>query len=151
MHKKAGEYMKALTLIQPWATLIAMKEKKIETRSWRTLYQGELAIHAGKKIDKKICEREPYKSVLAAHGYTSDNLPTGCVVAVCTLLDCCKIFYDEADGVSRLMDFGCTKIEGNELAFGNYTAGRYGWKLHDVKMLIEPIPAKGALNLWEWL
>lgn len=44
--------MKALTLIQPWATLIMLGEKQIETRSWNTKYRGKLAIHAGKKIDK---------------------------------------------------------------------------------------------------
>ena len=143
--------MKALTLIQPWATLIALGEKRIETRSWKTLYRGELAIHAGKKIDKKICNQEPFKSILAKHGYITENLPTGCVVAVCNVIDCSKIFYDEVDEVSRLMDYDCTKIQENELAFGDYTPGRYGWKLSDINILAEPIPAKGALSLWEWL
>lgn len=142
--------MKALTLIQPWATLIALKEKKIETRSWETQHRGEIAIHAGKKIDKNVCNQEPYKSILASHGYSSNNLPTGCIIAVCNLADCCKIFYDKVDEISRLMDSDCTKIQGNELAFGDYTAGRYGWKLHDVKMLAKPIPAKGSLSLWEY-
>lgn len=39
--------MRALTIRQPWATLIARGEKTIETRSWRTSYRGEVAIHAG--------------------------------------------------------------------------------------------------------
>lgn len=39
--------MKTLTLHQPWASLIAMGVKKIETRSWGTKYRGPLAIHAG--------------------------------------------------------------------------------------------------------
>ena len=39
--------MKALTLHQPWATLIALGVKTIETRSWRTNYRGPIAIHAG--------------------------------------------------------------------------------------------------------
>ena len=142
--------MKALTLIQPWATLIALGEKKIETRSWRTLYRGKIAIHAGKKIDKEVCNQEPFKSILAAHGYTANNLPTGCIVAVCNLIDCCQIFYDKVDDVNRLMDYDCTKIQGNEFAFGDYTSGRYGWKLSDIKILAEPIPAKGSLRLWEW-
>ena len=41
--------MKVLTLFQPWATLVILGEKKIETRSWKTNYRGEIAIHAGKK------------------------------------------------------------------------------------------------------
>ena len=40
--------MKALTLHQPWASLIAVGAKKIETRPWSTKYRGPLAIHAGK-------------------------------------------------------------------------------------------------------
>lgn len=39
--------MKALTVRQPWASLIACGEKKIETRSRATQHRGPLAIHAG--------------------------------------------------------------------------------------------------------
>ena len=38
--------MKALSLRQPWASLIANGHKTIETRTWRTRYRGPLAIHA---------------------------------------------------------------------------------------------------------
>lgn len=42
--------IKAITLHQPWATLIALGFKTFETRSWATLAVGDpLAIHAGKK------------------------------------------------------------------------------------------------------
>ena len=40
--------MKALTLTQPWASLVACGAKTIETRSWRTPYRGPVAIHAAK-------------------------------------------------------------------------------------------------------
>jgi hypothetical protein len=36
--------MKALTLIQPWASLVAIGAKRVETRGWRTSYRGPLAI-----------------------------------------------------------------------------------------------------------
>lgn len=39
--------MKALTVRQPWAGLIAYRLKWIETRPWRTHYRGWIAIHAG--------------------------------------------------------------------------------------------------------
>ena len=45
--------MKAITIIQPWATLIALGEKQFETRSWFTKHRGELAIHAGKRSTAK--------------------------------------------------------------------------------------------------
>lgn len=45
--------MKALTIIQPWATLIASGHKMNETRSWKTNYRGEVLIHAGKNPKRK--------------------------------------------------------------------------------------------------
>lgn len=45
--------MKALTLWQPWATLVAMEVKKIETRCWSTKYRGEIAIHSAVKPQAK--------------------------------------------------------------------------------------------------
>jgi len=41
--------LKAITILQPWASLIACGAKQIETRSWATKYRGQLAIHAGKQ------------------------------------------------------------------------------------------------------
>lgn len=35
-----------LSLWQPWATLVALGVKSIETRSWSTKYRGPIAIHA---------------------------------------------------------------------------------------------------------
>ena len=47
--------MKAISLWQPWASLIACGAKPFETRSWappRELIGQRIAIHAAKKIDK---------------------------------------------------------------------------------------------------
>lgn len=46
--------MKALTIIQPWATLIASGHKMNETRSWKTNYRGEVLIHAGNLPGNKL-------------------------------------------------------------------------------------------------
>ena len=40
--------MRAISLHQPWATLVAIGAKKIETRHWATDYRGELLIHAAR-------------------------------------------------------------------------------------------------------
>lgn len=40
--------MKAITILQPWASLIACAAKQIETRSWVTQYRGPIAIHVAK-------------------------------------------------------------------------------------------------------
>jgi hypothetical protein len=48
--------MRGLTLTRPWATLIAIGENSIETRSWGTLYRGELVIHSAKGIPRDARE-----------------------------------------------------------------------------------------------
>ena len=40
--------MKLISLWEPWATLLATGQKRIETRSWSTDYRGPVAIHAFK-------------------------------------------------------------------------------------------------------
>lgn len=40
--------MKAISLKQPWASMIAREEKTIETRTWPTKYRGDLLIVASK-------------------------------------------------------------------------------------------------------
>lgn len=41
----------ALSILQPWATLIVVGAKDIENRTWATRYRGPLLVHAGKKLD----------------------------------------------------------------------------------------------------
>ncbi|GIO08952.1 hypothetical protein J31TS6_49800 [Brevibacillus reuszeri] len=143
--------MKAITIHQPWATLIALGEKKFETRSWSTKYRGPIAIHAAKKVDKVICLEEPYSSVLAKHGYTADNMPTGAVVATSILADCYKTNpFGLSDYVQLVSDEATKSIDGIEFAFGDYSRGRYAWEMTDVQQLPDSVPAKGQQGLWNW-
>ncbi len=134
--------MKALSLTQPWAMLVAIGEKQIETRSWNTSYRGIIAIHASKSFPKAardLCYRTPFNSSLKSEGYEGySNLPLGMVIAIARL--------------QRIMDTDdiVAKISQKEKAFGDYSSGRYAWYFTDVFMLPMPIPAKGMLNLWEW-
>ncbi|SHJ12430.1 ASCH domain-containing protein [Clostridium magnum] len=145
--------MKTITLIQPWATLIALGEKKFETRSWKTNLRGPLLIHAGKKIDKEACNMEPIKSTLAKHGLTAKNLPTGCIIAKTKIINVCLVLEEYVNWANvKLIDHEETNyaIEGNEFYFGNYEKGRYAWWLQNVEMLKKPIPAKGQQGLWNF-
>lgn len=145
--------MKVISVIQPWATLIALGEKEFETRSWATEYRGEIGIHASKKIDREVCRQEPFRSVLAKHGYDETNLPTGAIIAVGNLTDCLEITKSFSDGktIAHKGDIENLKIYfgKKELAFGWYAAGRYAWELLNMKQ-IEPIPAKGRLRFWNY-
>ena len=40
--------MKAITIWQPWASLLVSGRKRYETRSWATSYRGPIAIHAAR-------------------------------------------------------------------------------------------------------
>lgn len=140
--------MKAITIHQPWATLIALGEKRLETRSWATKYRGPLAIHAAKRVDNEICLEEPFSTVLAKHGYTADNLPTGAIVATCQLTECHKVIEDY--GKAALIGEELLRISSPEYDFGWYEIGRYAWEMTDVQQLSGPIPAKGQQGLWNW-
>ena len=158
--------MKALTLTQPWAMLVAIKAKTFETRSWSTDYRGPLAIHVSKRIPPEYrrlvywAAPEPFRSALkdvlwferpakifGVDGTEltapTEKLHLGCVIATCELV---QVYRTE-----ELYRAGKFKQIGQyELAFGDYTPGRYAWKLANVKLLPEPIPAKGSLGLWNW-
>jgi hypothetical protein len=144
--------MKALTMTQPWATLVAIGENSIETRSWSTRYRGPLAIHSAKGFPadaRELCEMSPYREVLARAGYRdASELPRGEIIAVATLVDVMKF------NKSTLKDVRARAARGefpqHEADFGDFSAGRFGWILKDVVRLKEPIPAKGMLGLWEF-
>lgn len=148
--------MKAITIMQPWATLIALGEKKFETRSWSTKHRGQLAIHAGKKIDRDAYMREEIYTTLQKHGIMFiDDMPTGAVVALCNLEECYKVDNRSECGTIGLQaNNGKFKVWGgwrdNEYYFGDYADGRYAWELTDVKQLPVPVTAKGQQGLWNW-
>jgi hypothetical protein len=151
--------MKAITLTQPWATLVAIGAKRIETRSWSTTYRGPLALHAaaglgpigGKRgLLETIALSNHMRNALNSAGLTNiDELPRGAIVAVCELVDIYKIpdgvtgFYAEESSIR----FDLTP---QERAFGDFTPGRFAWLLDTVRRLDAPILVKGALGLWEW-
>lgn len=136
--------MKALSLTQPWATLVAIGAKRFETRSWGTNYRGPLAIHAAKGFPKDcalLCVEEPFHSALRRAGITgADALSRGFILATCELTECLRT------------EMVIPLIRGtDEEKFGDYGDRRYAFKLENLQLLTIPIPAKGALGLWEWV
>jgi hypothetical protein len=76
------ENVRAITIQQPWASLILDGKKKTEFRSWPTKHRGPLAIHAGLGIDKDECRRV---------GYDAEKLPRGRVLCIAEMYDCKKL------------------------------------------------------------
>jgi len=134
--------MKAVTLHQPFASLIAIGAKKYETRSWQTHHRGPIAIHAAvKRIPPRMWNmfwHDPFYRYLRGAGYMDPtHLPRGAVVCIADLVDC----YE----VSTIKN-----VTDDERAFGNWTPGRYAWKLENVIRLPTPIDATGQQGLWDW-
>lgn len=150
-----NQTMKAITIWQPHATLIAIEEKLMETRGRRTHYRGRIAIHAAKYIDRAACEEAEIKVALARHGYIVDSLPTGAVVAIANLTECWEVIREEEGQQSFLLDSQKNKTisiaqDSNEYLFGDFAIGRFGYEMSGVKGLLAPIPIKGQQGLWNW-
>ncbi len=162
--------MKALTIWQPWASLIAAGEKIYETRSWPTKYRGPIAIHAAMKDPAKLPIWTP-----ELEKYTADNekigpaifLPTGCVVAIGELVNVWHIVYHPGLDVDRAkhIDVGAESMSTDkhapdfgdyfvptekEMALGDWTPGRYAWEIRNVKILEIAPEVKGHQGLWDW-
>jgi len=181
--------MKALTLWQPWASLIAVGAKRIETRSWSTKYRGPLAIHAAaRKPDIESGEDGPCGEIgwwrddrdyttlaqwtppargdapnwvlYVAPEFIGHVMPLGKVVATCDLVDVVpteNVYTDRTTFLGTSPGGGWLRhpegpvlLTQPEIACGDYSARRFAWMLDNVVMLDEPIPAKGARQLWDW-
>lgn len=79
--------MKGLTLTQPWATLVAIGAKRVETRSWSTNYRGPIAIHAAKGFPpeaRALCDEEPFRSCLVRSPVRSRADVSGTTYRTCS-------------------------------------------------------------------
>ena len=143
--------MKAITIWQPWASLLVSGQKKYETRSWATSYRGPIAIHAAKRpvrriIDALAADRDGdgwrtlqrLDSLFLKRRHL-EELPIGAIVGNAVLVRCNAI--DEAF---------VAKLTPQERDLGDFTLGRYAWEFFDMVAADLPIPARGAQGLWEW-
>lgn len=134
--------MKAITILQPWASLIACGAKVIETRSWETKYRGPIAIHAGKFHNKSVCLDNPFYAALTSRGQDPYNLPYGQVIAIADLIACEKMTMNHIVA-------WCNVYGRQEITFGDFSPGRYAWILENVR-LIAPVTARGQQRIWTW-
>ena len=129
--------MKALSLWQPWASLMAAGGKTPETRGWPTAYRGPLAIHAAKRpMDAET--RQLYLEWIEDGVLTVDlgPLPYGAIVAVVDLVDCIHTEDVAVDVFKREWDFG------------DFGPGRWAWVTRNPRR-VGPIPWRGAQGLFE--
>lgn len=136
--------MKALSILQPWAGLIACGAKRVETRSWpppEELIGQRIAIHASKRLVV-----DAGWEALEAAGFQptwAHAMPRGCIVGTAIL-----------GAFGRISDDGITPFRlrardsRTERLLGDWSPGRWLWALDDAQALLRPIPCRGALRLW---
>lgn len=140
--------MKAITLWQPWASLIALRVKTIETRTharFACLAGQKIAIHAGRTWDPNA-ERAVYLALdgalPACLGRTLDASvarladyrawPVSCVVARARVVE--ARWLRESDSRAA-----CCQADG-----------LYGLVLDDIAPFMPPILCSGHQGVWEW-
>lgn len=130
--------MKALSLIQPWASLVANGAKHWETRSWRTHFRGPVAIHASKGFPgeyRDLCWLEDFATALE---FATDRaLPLGAIVAVVEITDC----LPTSEWLQKHQSYP-------EEDFGGYGPNRFAWHIENVRKLTTPIPCSGNRGFW---
>lgn len=121
--------VKAISIQQPFATLIATGRKEYETRGRRTNYRGPIAIYASKTMWENGDELMRKWNITEA--------PTGVTSRPGRLVEC----VPTEELVKR--------ISTEEKECGFHGPGRFGWRIVDVVPLPQPIPAAGS-NVVPW-
>ena len=112
--------MKALSVRQPWASLIANGLKTIEVRTWLTHYRGPLLICASAyKVRNEI-----------AGGY----YPFGVMLAAVDLLDVRPLARRDLKAAAMSSRFVIDR--------------EFAWVLANLR-LVRPVPVKGRLGLFD--
>lgn len=128
--------MKVLSIKEPFASLIKEGYKKIETRSFKTNYRGEIYIHASiKKVTESYEDNKILNDLMKKVIYNYGNIICKANLVDCKLMD--EKFLEEI------------KNNSQEESLGIYKLGRYAWILEDIEV-IDSIPAKGNLNIWNY-
>ncbi|TDQ27647.1 ASCH domain-containing protein [Tenacibaculum caenipelagi] len=143
--------MKALSIKQPWASLIANGIKDIENRTWKTSFRGRIYIHSSLKkagnLPNILTEEQAWyiTSKVKEMPQKVDYMPFGAIIGEVDIIDCVinheSIWAEKTNGV----------IVGNEFHTNRDTKIIYNWVLANPVSYKEPIlNVKGKLSLWDF-
>lgn len=126
--------LKALTICEPYATLILRGLKPVENRTWETPYRGPMYLHAGKS--RQWLTLDPGKTMDVSYKIPLSEMHFGAVIGIVHLIDCVHI--------SKM------PVQYPSLATHEHTNGPWCWVLDQKRITpIGPWPWKGALGLFE--
>ncbi|MET9497447.1 hypothetical protein [Streptomyces sp. NPDC006552] len=122
----AGDWIRGISIRQPWATAIAAGAKPIENRPQPWFWRGWLLLHAGVQTD-----RPALRLPLVARAIRGRDLPTGAVIGVARLTGC----HQDPDGAPPCGPWS--------------EPGQWHLELADVQELALPVPVRGRLGPWK--
>lgn len=152
--------MRALTLTQPWAGLVASGIKLVENRP-RSMIKREdfgkrFAIHASREIDQTVYERiaeiapelRPDLKVPLLMRWTALSRITSAVIAVATIDKVLDGGWD-AESIAEHAD-ALSFSNGDKLGPQQvrWFFGPVGYVLRDVVALPKPVPCRGWQGFW---
>ena len=151
--------MYAISLWQPFASLIAEGIKVQETRSWsppHRLIGQRIAIHAAKRRPTKAflkdLPRIIHDDMYARYGYDWINvIPYGAVVCTAQLFGVAQLTGKRNPGEWGMEGVRINTGEHVQVfsdSYGDYSAGRYIWGLQYIKKKRRPVPMAGKQGLW---
>jgi ASCH domain len=143
--------MKALSLTQPWASMVATGVKLIENRTWaapRTMIGQRFAIHASARMGadelhtaKRLFVDKAYGADIISPYPTMKDFPRSAIVGVATLLR-----VTHAAGPFTEADLDTMEISKDQQ---RWWFGPYGFVLCDVRNFAPITNVHGALSFWE--
>lgn len=122
--------MKAITVKQPWASLIIQGGKDIENRTWKTNVRGRVLIHASGVYDNN------YKTVInndvlkdgKVRNVLNGNIPKSAILGSVEIADC---------------------VQNHPSKWAE--KGVYNWVLKNPIVFDKPIEnVKGKLSFWQY-
>lgn len=138
--------MKALSIKQPWALLIANGIKDIENRTWRTHFRGKIYIHASAKkatVDFTTGQTAMiYGTDLfpdTGHNFAHEKFQTSAIIGEVDIVDC--VINHESIWAEQT----CQSLLSDEYI----EKPIYNWVLANAKLYDKPIlNVKGKLSFW---
>lgn len=114
--------MRVLSILQPWAWLIANGHKDIENRSWTTPYRGPFLIHAGKRWGREQREDLSFVRARFPHIEVPLSFELGGIVGQATIVGC----TDDSESPWFFGPYGFEIADASPLPFVPLR-GQLGW------------------------
>ncbi len=134
--------MKAITVRQPWASLLVLGVKTLDPRSWQTHHRGPLLIHAGRRLAPhaaQLWQVPTLAETLCRAGYpTLQSLPRGVLLGTVQLLAC-----------TRLEELALEDLSAQESLWCDPPPGCWLWHFRDAAPLRRFLPWRGRLGLFD--